>query len=254
MASIVHFQGSLWCYYTNSFVSCYYWTLNLCFSGCLLKIKRFSIKGSETTGMIQPTQDAIYFFSAPSVPLNCTSQSNQASVFNYNLTSARERDKSSFTPICILGNPYSTAACFHKRAEDEVCGVLTPTVLYMTAQHLLAIKWHQPCIIPLYHHSILHLQRYDDIQRVGSLLWLMCCILQPPAQCSQHCSVLFDSLQPRRRSRLSRIEVPGSEIPARVLCSHQFPSPCPTATSTCSKIWASGWILLWNAFLLVLLK
>lgn len=35
--------------------------------------------------MIQPTQGAIYFFSLLSVPLNCSSQSNQASVFNHNL-------------------------------------------------------------------------------------------------------------------------------------------------------------------------
>lgn len=147
----------------------------------MLKIKCFSIKGSETTGMIQPTQGAIYFFSAPSVPLNCSSQSNQASVFNHNFISARERDEKSFTLICVLCNPYSTAAYFHKRAEDEVCGAVTPTVLYMTAQRLFAIKWHQPCIIPLYHHSILYLQCYDDIQRVGSLLWLMCRTLQPPA-------------------------------------------------------------------------
>lgn len=96
--------------------------------------------------MIQPTQGAIYFFSAPSVPLNCSSQSNQASVFNTNLifntnlTSAKERDKKSFTPICVLSNPCSTASCFYKRAEDEACSVLTPTVLYMTAQQLFAIK------------------------------------------------------------------------------------------------------------------
>lgn len=204
--------------------------------------------------MIQPTQGAIYFFSAPSVPLNCSSQSNQASVFNHNLTSARERDKKIFTLICVLCNPYSAAACFHKRAEDEVCGVLTPAALYMTVQQLLAIKWRQPCIIPLYHHCILYLQCYDDIQHVGSLLCLMCCILQPPAWRLQHCSVLFVSLQPELRSRLPRMEVPGSEILARVLCSHQLPSPRPTATRTCSKIWANGWILLWNAFLLLPLK
>lgn len=146
----------------------------------MLKIKCFSIKGSQTTGMIRPTRGTMHFFSAPSVPLNCSSQSNQASVFNYSFTSARERDQS-FMLICVLGNPYSTAACFHKRAEDEVCGVLTPTALYMTAQQLLAIKWCQPRVIPLYHHSIRYLQCYDDVRHVGSLLWLMCHILQPPA-------------------------------------------------------------------------
>lgn len=208
---------------TNSCTSCCYWALNLCFSGCLLKIKCFSIKGSETTRMIQSTQGAIHFFSAPSVPLNCSSQSNQAPVFNCNLTSTKKRDEKSFTPPCVLGNPCSTAVCFHKRAEDKVCGVLTPTLLYTTAQQLFAIKWCQPCIIPLYHPGILYLKCYDDIQCAGSLLWLMCCILQPPSYHLQHCSVLLDSLQPNLRSRLPRMEAPGSDIVARVLCS--LPAP-----------------------------
>jgi len=64
-----------------------------------VKNKVLKHKGSETTEMIQPTRGAIYFFSAPSLPLNCSSQSNQASVFNPNLISARERDKKSFMLI-----------------------------------------------------------------------------------------------------------------------------------------------------------
>lgn len=190
---MVLFQGSVWCYQTDSFIPCYYWALNLCISGCLLKIKCFSIKGSEPTGMIQPTQGAICLFSAPSVPLNCSSQSNQASVFNPNLTSVKGRDKKGFTPICVLNNPYSAAACFYKRAEGEACGVLIPAGLCMAAQQLFAIKQHQPCIIPLYHHSALYLGCCDDVQHVGSLLWPVSCALQPPARHLQHCSLLFGS-------------------------------------------------------------
>lgn len=143
--------------------------------------------------MIQPTQGAICLFSAPSVPLNCSSQSNQASVFNPNLTSVKGRDKKGFTPICVLNNPYSAAACFYKRAEGEACGVLIPAGLYMAAQQLFAIKQHQPCIIPLYHHSALYLGCCDDVQHVGSLLWPVSCALQPPARHLQHCSLLFGS-------------------------------------------------------------
>lgn len=129
----------------------------------MLKIQCFSIKGSERTGLIQPTKVAIYFFSAPSVPLNFISQSNQASVFKHNLTPARKRGKKSFMLICLLSNLCFTAPCFHKRAQDEVCGVLTPTMLSMTAQQLLAVMWHLPCVTSLHHHGVLYLQCYDHI-------------------------------------------------------------------------------------------
>lgn len=189
---MVHFQGCAWCYQTDSFIPCYYWALNLCISGCLLKIKCFSIKGSEPTGMIQPTQGAIYFFSAPSVSLNCSSQSNPASGFNPNLTSVKGRDKKGYTLILVLKNPYSAAACFYKRVEGEACGVLIPAGI-MAAQPLFAIRQHQPCIIPLYLHSVLYLQCCDDIEHIGSLLWPVSCILHPPARHLHHCSLLLGS-------------------------------------------------------------
>lgn len=127
---MVHFQGGVWCYQTDSFIPCYYWALNLCISGCLLKIKCFSIKGSEPAGMIHPTQGARYFLSAPSVSLNCSSQSNPASVLNPNLTSVKGKDKKGFTPTHVLNNPDSAAACFYKRVEGEACGVLIPAGNY----------------------------------------------------------------------------------------------------------------------------
>lgn len=142
--------------------------------------------------MIQPTQGAIYSFSAPSVSLNCSSQSSPASAFNPNLTSVKGRDKKGFTPIHVLNNPHSAAACFYKRVEGEACAVLIPAGNYgCTAT--LCHKAAPAMDYSLYHHSVLYLRCSDDVEHTGSLLWPLSCILQPPARLLHHCSLLFGS-------------------------------------------------------------
>lgn len=142
--------------------------------------------------MIQPTQGARYFLSAPSVSLNCSSQSNPASVLNPNLTSVKGKDKKGFTPTHVLNNPDSAAACFYKRVEGEACGVLIPagnygctaTVCHKAASAVPYSPVSPQCSLP----PVLWWYRTHRITSLAHELYIA-----PPARHLHHCSLLFGS-------------------------------------------------------------